>query len=1077
MNAQIPREITEAVVAFLDAETRGEKKQIVTIHFDKLLSAAANQVFDMLQRHWEDDEASVRHLQEHRALLAQCQELGIEAAFAAYLKAQPDSVMSQQELTDLLWQLTFAPTWMQAKQLVESNPILLSSSVDAMLTAMIETRVPFAPLVVENCQVLARCRVEGIEAAFADLVRLNEQIEAFTVAKSWGDLRECLQTYPTLLTEEAIRQLEGFIQRAQHREDQSMAQLLTERRDLLRRCLDEGIGVLTELELESILPNLRQPAHLGDESRRVELCRHALMLISREDNASLWGEVQILMGNNLLEIPGQHRARNIEEAIAAYRQALEVFPCEAMPIEWAIAMHGLANAFCIRIDGNRAENIEQAIDFHKQSLGVWEQQDQESNMAESLGDLATAYMNRIRGEPAENIEQAINAYQKSFKLTARESAPDRWARCLYNLGNTYLGRIRGKPAENIDLAIAAYKQSLDVRTREHDPVAWARTKNVLGMAYTNRIRGDPVENQILAIDTLQQALEVRTQQNRPFEWAATMHNLGRAYTECANLSADVREECLRRAIETYQQVLKVWTFENCPVSWAKTMYSLAQAYEKQAQIDGVRVPDQAIAAYQQALRVFTLVEQPQEHQATQRALGDLYFSKCCWAEAIIAYTAALEAVKRSWKIAATPQGRQWGLLKYSCIADNSAYCLAKANRHADAVVILEQNKARALTEALARSEALLATASASDQAAFAAARERIAILEAQARATSKTSVFDQLGQRLAQYLGLPVEAINLRVTSFGKQGLDENAEDFTALSTNLRQAREELATIADRIRTYVPDFMPAELDFPDIASLVSDLNQPLVYLVTTSHGSLALLVAPLSQEEGPETASVHPVWLDGFNTEALGDFLYDQEGTPRYLRGTVLADGEVLEAILDEIWPVLDRQLMAPLATRLQELGYGQAVLVPCGRLSLLPLHAVVLDRVTLTHTPSARALQAVVYDEDHVNMPPALLGIGNPTSRGQQPLVSAQLEVAEIAALFAESGYGSATFCEATAVRKDIVIALPGTTYLHFSCHGRFDMDNPLNSALYLAEDDTLTLRDLLDGDLDISAARLAVL
>jgi CHAT domain-containing protein len=54
---------------------------------------------------------------------------------------------------------------------------------------------------------------------------------------------------------------------------------------------------------------------------------------------------------------------------------------------------------------------------------------------------------------------------------------------------------------------------------------------------------------------------------------------------------------------------------------------------------------------------------------------------------------------------------------------------------------------------------------------------------------------------------------------------------------------------------------------------------------------------------------------------------------------------------------------------------------------------------------------------------------------------------------------------------------ASPTTTHLHLSCHGSFDSAEPLDSALQLAGTDRLTLRDLLDGDLDLSGVRLAVL
>ena len=65
----------------------------------------------------------------------------------------------------------------------------------------------------------------------------------------------------------------------------------------------------------------------------------------------------------------------------------------------------------------------------------------------------------------------------------------------------------------------------------------------------------------------------------------------------------------------------------------------------------------------------------------------------------------------------------------------------------------------------------------------------------------------------------------------------------------------------------------------------------------------------------------------------------------------------------------------------------------------------------------------------------------------------------------------------EEAATGTAVAQGLPGATHLHLACHGGFDLNEPLDSALYLSGGDRLTLRDLLDGDLDLSSQRLAVL
>ena len=105
------------------------------------------------------------------------------------------------------------------------------------------------------------------------------------------------------------------------------------------------------------------------------------------------------------------------------------------------------------------------------------------------------------------------------------------------------------------------------------------------------------------------------------------------------------------------------------------------------------------------------------------------------------------------------------------------------------------------------------------------------------------------------------------------------------------------------------------------------------------------------------------------------------------------------------------------------------------------------------------------------------LLAVGNPLPlpAGWHALGYAGLEVRAIERFFAA---GSRRILpEQAATGTAVIQGLPGATHLHLACHGGFDANEPLESALYLAGGDRVTLRDLLDGNLDLSSQRLAVL
>ena len=119
-----------------------------------------------------------------------------------------------------------------------------------------------------------------------------------------------------------------------------------------------------------------------------------------------------------------------------------------------------------------------------------------------------------------------------------------------------------------------------------------------------------------------------------------------------------------------------------------------------------------------------------------------------------------------------------------------------------------------------------------------------------------------------------------------------------------------------------------------------------------------------------------------------------------------------------------------------------------------------------------------MLQDEDHVNLPPRLLAVGESHQPVNMVFTFARQEAEDIASLFDQSGIpASMKFCEESCRLEAVSSHIAGTTHLHFSCHGRFDMGSPLASALYLAGADKLTLRDVLNGNVNVSRARLVVL
>ncbi len=128
----------------------------------------------------------------------------------------------------------------------------------------------------------------------------------------------------------------------------------------------------------------------------------------------------------------------LEEAVAAYRAALEEITRERVPLDWATTQNNLGNALS--------------------TLGA-----RESGTA--------------------RLGEAVSAYRAALEEQTRERAPLDWAMTQTNLGAALqtLGE-RESGTARLEEAVAAYRAALEELTRERAPLQWAGTTGNMGVA-------------------------------------------------------------------------------------------------------------------------------------------------------------------------------------------------------------------------------------------------------------------------------------------------------------------------------------------------------------------------------------------------------------------------------------------------------------------------------------------------------------------------------------------------------------------------------------------------------------------
>ncbi|MBF2095642.1 MAG: CHAT domain-containing protein [Synechococcales cyanobacterium K44_A2020_017] len=777
----------------------------------------------------------------------------------------------------------------------------------------------------------------------------------------------------------------------------------------------------------------------GDHAKNLEQAiaayKLALEIYTRKAFPEQWARIQSLLGS-AYRSQGS-RVENLEQAITTYNLALEVYTREAFPEQWAMTQNYLGNAYREGLHGNRAENLEQAIAAYKLALEVYTRETFPEQWATTQTKLGYAYRKKPHGDRAENLEQAITTYNLALEVFTREAFPPQWAAVQDSLGVTYRNRIKGDRAENLEQAITTCNLALEVFTREAFPENWATNMMNLANLYYSRIRGDRAQNIEDAIAAYEQALQVRTREAMPGDWAQTMINLANAYS---NRIRGDHAQNIEDAIAAYEQSLQVTTREVMPGEWATSMMNLANAYSKRIRGDRAQNIEEAIKAYQESLEIFAPELLPDDCRRAARNLGNLYFVEKRWEEAVVTYQTALQAAESLYQSANLLDGKAAELAETADLPRRAAYALARTGDLQKAVETLEQGRARGLSESLDR--------------------DRADLTQLQ---QTHPDLYQDYQQITAQLRNLESQQRD-RMTSEDRHSLTPEALRDTA--TSLRQQLTDVLQDIRKVQGY-EDFLGLPT-FADVQAAATD-HPPLVYLVTTPAGSLALVVTP---------NTVESLWLDIFNETQLIKLLNKNWVTAyRQFQSNPKGWYDAIDTVTRQLW----EPLMAPLIAHLQQHQIQQATLISTGYLSLLPLHAAwtedpstptgrryALDDIQFTYAPNAKSLTAAQAIAQRTGAA-SILAIDNP----RQDLPNSEREVNAAIASFPKNTvlkHGAATVEGVRSQLSKMAIA-------HFSCHGTANLADPLNSGLVMS-DGLLTLRDIFALNLaDQGGLRLAIL
>ncbi len=212
--------------------------------------------------------------------------------------------------------------------------------------------------------------------------------------------------------------------------------------------------------------------------------------------------------------------------------------------------------------------------------------------------------------------------------------------------------------------------------------------------------------------------------------------------------------------------------------------------------------------------------------------------------------------------------------------------------------------------------------------------------------------------------------------------------------------------------------------------------------IVVFHRLAERLIACVSTEAG-----VSALILDAGGLEARLDALRLQLDTMR-LPGAAQRHGAVLLQRARTHLQALHTMLWAPLEAALA--GCRRVVIVPHGRLHYLPFAALhdgrhwLVENRDISLAPSAGLAQRALAGTPR--LPRSVLAVG----RGGAGLQHVYAEASDVAAAF---GGASTALLGADATVARVREAAPSADVVHLACHGVFRADNPMFSALELAD------------------------
>jgi tetratricopeptide (TPR) repeat protein len=171
--------------------------------------------------------------------------------------------------------------------------------------------------------------------------------------------------------------------------------------------------------------------------RSLDLSASSLTLALRTERPLDWATTQNNLGNALPTLGERESGTaRLEEAVAAFRDALREQTRERVPLDWAVTQNNLGAA--LRMLSERESGmawLEEAVVAYREALKEWTRERVPLQWAGTQNNLGAALrMLSERESGTARLEEAVAAFRDALKEQTRERVPLQWAVSFGNEG-------------------------------------------------------------------------------------------------------------------------------------------------------------------------------------------------------------------------------------------------------------------------------------------------------------------------------------------------------------------------------------------------------------------------------------------------------------------------------------------------------------------------------------------------------------------------------------------------------------------------------------------------------------------